>query len=341
MKPVLQTFKGVRKNPPSIWLMRQAGRYLPEYQDIRSQQSDFLSMCYNPDIACEVTLQPIRRFHFDAAIIFSDILVIPDALGQKVRFKPDHGPILEPVLSELFIENLCSKDLSLTPVYEAIKMVKKGIPESCTLIGFAGTPWTLATYMIEGGKTNDFAVCLSWIREKPNLLKKLLDGLVYHVSNHLINQINAGAEAVQIFDTWGNIVPEENVETLVIQPFQAIVQNIRKVFPDVPIVYYSRGLSQHYKKTVGSLTNVVLGIDHLTPIETIKANLPKNIPIQGALSPDVLQAGGEPLRVKTQEILTSFADHPLVFNLGHGILPSTPLDHVYQLVDYVRNFVAD
>ena len=244
MKKVLRVLQGETETPPPIWLMRQAGRYLPEYRETRKQAGGFMDLCFSPKFAAEVTLQPIRRFGFDASIIFSDILTIPHALGQAVRFEEGIGPILAEVSWGKFLAEAETKDVteSLKPVYEAIQLVKQGLPEETTLIGFAGSPWTVATYMVGGGKSKDFGEILAWVNNSGSPLDDLICVLVNKTICHLSQQIQAGAEVIQLFDTWASVVPSQHRDRLILTPLKSIVSGLRDLHPDIPIIYFAKGL---------------------------------------------------------------------------------------------------
>lgn len=343
MKPVLKSLWGEFLSSPPIWLMRQAGRYLPEYRAVRKQYNCFMNLCYTPEVAAQVTLQPIERFGFDAAIIFSDILVIPDALGQKVSFRKDHGPVLSAVDWAYFQDQAPQIDLKqkLHPVLEALQITKSQLPPSCTLIGFAGAPWTLATYMIENGKSVDFSQALFWLSHEQEKITALLDQLVQSVGDFLVLQIEAGAEVLQIFDSWASVVPNQHIHQAIIVPVTKIIDRIHRQYPHTPIIYYSRGLSHLYTKILEGRPNVAVSVDHFTPVSFMKTSLQPHFTVQGNLSPDVLYHGGEQQRLLTENILNSLGHAPFIFNLGHGILPQTPVDHVYRLVDQVRQFSCE
>ena len=336
-KPLLDTALGIRQSRPPIWIMRQAGRYLPEYREVREKAGSFLDLCYSPALATEVTLQPLRRFDLDAAILFSDILVIPHALGQNVRFAQGEGPILDPInettLSTLKPESALD---NLNPVLEAIDRIKLALGENKTLIGFCGAPWTVATYMIGGRGSPDQAAARLFALQHPEAFAKLIDILVEVSAQYLVAQFRAGADMVQIFESWALNLDETAFRSYVIEPNRRIVEKVRRFIPDAPITGFPRGaagmLAEYAEKTKVS----VLGLDFATPLAFASSNLPKTQPVQGNLDPLRLVAGGGQMEKRAEEIIEAFADRPHIFNLGHGIVPQTPIAHVSRLVDVVH-----
>ena len=320
--------------------MRQAGRYLPEYMEIRKNAGDFLSLCYAPDLAAEVTLQPIRRFGLDAAIIFSDILVIPDALGQGVRFEEGEGPVLDPVRTLSQVQQLSHKGLRerLSPVYEALARVANELPVEAALIGFAGAPWTVATYMVEGGSSRDFLIVKSWAFSDASGFRQLVDVLVDAIADHLISQIRAGAEVLQIFDTWAGVLPEREFIRWCVEPVREIVSRVHNSFPEVPIIGFPRGAGVGYKLYATETGVSAVSIDSSVPLEWAAQELQKVCAVQGNLDPIMLLAGGDSMIEATREIMSALGEKPFVFNLGHGIQRTTPPEHVSTLVDAVRSF---
>jgi len=318
--------------------MRQAGRYLPEYMNIRKNTPDFLSLCYNPELASEVTLQPIRRFNFDAAIIFSDILVIPDALGQRVSFQKDHGPILDKITSfeeikitdkETFINNL-------SKVYEAIALTREMLPKEKPLIGFAGAPWTLATYMIEGGSSKQFSIVKNLAYNSQNEFSKLIDFLTDTVIWHLKKQIESGVSIVQIFDSWAGVLNKENYDKWVIKPMIKIVEEIKKTYPQILITGFPKDSQHLYKNYVEETKVDIISLDSNISRKWIVNNLPENIIYQGNLDPIYLLGSKEKIKEQVEKILEDFAGKNLIFNLGHGILPNTPIENVEYLVETIH-----
>lgn len=328
-------------NKVPIWLMRQAGRYLPEYLAIRANAGSFLDLCYNPKLASEVTIQPITRFDFDASIIFSDILVIPHALGMNVDFIKGEGPVLNRIentqdLLKLKFDNFLS---ILAPVYEAIELTKNKLPKSTTLIGFAGCPWTIATYMFEGKSTKDFSLTKKYAYDNSQEFKLTIELLTEAISVHLINQIKAGAEIIQLFDSWAGVLDQNNFNRWIIDPTNKIINNIKAVFPNIPIIGFPRGASLYYLDYIKQVDIDVISIDSMLSLEFIKDNIPDKLAIQGNLDPTYLLTKTAILKKQTKTILKNFANKKHVFNLGHGILPNTPIKNVEYLVNTVRNFV--
>ncbi len=334
---LVRTLHGEQAKRPPIWLMRQAGRYLPEYREVRARAGSFLNLCYDPVNACEVTLQPIRRFGLDAAIIFCDILVVPHALGQALDFREGEGPVLEPVTDGTGIAGLKPDGLTerLTPVYEAISRTRAALPDGTALIGFCGAPWTVATYMVGGRGSPDQADTRKLAYRDPQTMQRLIDILVEASAAHLIAQIEAGAEAVQIFDSWAGSLPDDQFARWCVAPMRAIADRVRAAHPDVPIIGFPRGadaLAANYAAEAGA---DAIGCGTAMPLETM-AGLQTRLPVQGNLDPLLLVAGGDAMRRRVDRILEALADGPFVFNLGHGIVPETPPDHVAELVARVQ-----
>jgi uroporphyrinogen decarboxylase len=325
---------------PPIWLMRQAGRYLPEYREIRKNTGMFLDLCYTPELAAEVTLQPIRRYGFDAAIIFSDILVIPDALGQPVSFKEGVGPVLEAIKAVDELDSLDQGKLSdhLNPVYEAIQQVRKDLSSKTALIGFAGAPWTVATYMVEGGTSRDFANTKRWAFSAPQEFGKLIDILVTSITKHLIAQVEAGVDALQIFDSWAGILPETAFDQWCVEPISRIVSDVKEKYPDVPIIVFPRLAGHRYLKVAAIKGVSAVSLDQTVSLDWVQENLQKKVAVQGNLDPIYLLAGGEAMRAEANRILKSLSGGPFIFNLGHGVLPPTPLDNVAELCEIVSGW---
>ena len=336
-KPILNVLAGKRPSRNPIWLMRQAGRYLPEYRELRSKAKNFLNLCLTPEWATEITLQPIRRFDFDAAILFADILLIPNALGQKLEFREGEGPQLEPLTDEKAIANLSYDDGKMAPVYETLRRVKTQLPEKTALIGFCGAPWTVACYMIDGNSRNQFAQAKGWKREKSELMDQLLAKLIDSSEIYLNRQIEAGAEVIQIFDSWAGAVKGEYFETLVIEPTRELVGRLKKKYPHVPIIGFPREAGEGYRDYVAKTGVDGLSIDQFVAPEYAKNLLQGLKPLQGNLDPALLVRGGKDMQEAAENILKTFG--PLhIFNLGHGVVPETPPEHVAELVKIVRNF---
>ena len=336
VKSVLEVLNGRTLNPPPVWMMRQAGRYLPEYKKTREEAGSFLDLCYNPALATEVTLQPIRRFGFDAAILFSDILVIPDALGVDVRFEEGRGPILSPVNQDQIRGLSDEKVLShLNPVLETVDRLSSQLPSETTLLGFCGAPWTVATYMIAGHGTPDQGPARSFALNYPDSFSQLIDVLVEASSKYLVAQIRAGADAVQIFDSWASVLDEDQFQKWCLDPVARIVTKVRKEIPDAKIIGFPKGVGAFYEDYRQSTGVDMIGIDWAMPMAFAK-KLQQEGPVQGNLDPKRLIAGGSALDEGVDKILEALGDGPLVFNLGHGITPETPIAHVEQMIARVR-----
>ena len=337
-KPLLATVLGQRQERPPIWIMRQAGRYLPEYREIRTKAKNFLELCYTPDLATEVTLQPLRRFDLDAAILFSDILVIPDALGQSVRFEAGEGPVLDPVDVGGIAGLGRKKDPldHLAPVLETVRRLRAALPPQKTLIGFCGSPWTVATYMIGGRGSPDQAAARLFALRHPEAFAALLDILVETSINYLVAQFEAGADVVQLFESWALNLDDAAFTSHVIEPNRRIVAGVRARVPNAPIIGFPRGAAGNLARYAAETGVNALGLDYATPLAFAR-NLSPALPVQGNLDPLRLVAGGAQMDERVDAIIAAFADRPHIFNLGHGIVPETPIEHVARLVDRVKN----
>ena len=334
---ILDVLKGETIFPPPIWMMRQAGRYLPEYRALRRKAGSFLDLCYNPDFAVEVTLQPIRRFGFDASILFSDILVVPHALGRDLRFEEGRGPVMTPIKATE-VERLDGSAFHgrLAVVYETVRRLRAELPESTTLLGFCGAPWTLATYMIAGHGTPDQAPARLFGYREPQAMEKLLETLADCSADYLIRQIDAGADAVQIFDSWSGVLDEACFEAFCVQPVARLVERVRAAHPHAPIIGFPKGAGSLYCSYRQRTGVTALGLDWTVPLSQARA-LQGAGAVQGNLDPLRLVAGGEALRQGVDAILSALGSGPLVFNLGHGITPETPISHVEAMVRQVRD----
>jgi len=331
-------FLGDAASPPPIWLMRQAGRYLPEYRALRAKSGSFWTMCMTPALAAEITLQPIRRFDFDAAIIFSDILVVPHALGRDVKFEDSVGPSLIPLSS---VEELDKDEMhwatKLEPVYEALRAVAPHLKPETALLGFAGAPWTLATYMAEGRGSQDQRAAKLWGYRAPETFADLLTVLERCVAAHLIGQLKAGATAVQIFDSWASGLPVRQFQDWVVGPTRRIVDAVRSSVPSARIIGFPRGATMEgYERYVAETGVDAISIDTAVPIAWAARTLAPKVIVQGNLDPLALVAGAEALDVAAADILAAMEGKRLIFNLGHGVVPETPLAHVARLVERVR-----
>lgn len=339
MKPLLDVLNKKHVSSPPMWLMRQAGRYLPEYREIRKDVSSFLELCYTPKLAAEVTLQPIRRFNFDAAILFSDILVIPDALGIDVTFKEKVGPILDALDGAEGIRKIKRGNVSthLAPVFETVELVKKELPDETAFIGFAGSPWTVATYMIEGGTSRDHLKSRRWALCHPGSLSIVMEILVEATTEYLLQQIKAGVEVVKLFDSWSGILPEKQFHQFVIQPTKMIVDVIKKQHPEIPIIGFPRGAGSLYQDYIEETGVDAVALDQFTPFSYGK-KLQGLCPVQGNLDPLLLLNEPSLFESEVDSILRHYSDEPFIFNLGHGILPNTPVEHVERLLEWVRTW---
>lgn len=334
--PVLEVLQGETVYPPPVWMMRQAGRYLPEYRQTRQHAGSFLDLCYNPDLAVEVTLQPIRRFDFDASILFSDILVIPHALGRDLRFEEGRGPVMTPI-DAAGIAGLGATDFHehLSPVYETVKRLRGVLPEKVALLGFCGAPWTVATYMIAGHGTPDQAPARLFAHREPEAMGALIDKLTDWSAQYLIRQIEAGANAVQIFDSWSGVLDDDCFERFCAAPVAEIVRRIRAVHPDVPVIGFPKGAGNRYLAYRARTGVTALGLDWTVPLD-LAAQLQSSGPVQGNLDPLRLAAGGPALDSGVSAILGALGNGPLIFNLGHGIIPQTPIANVEAMIAQIR-----
>lgn len=323
---------------PPIWLMRQAGRYLPEYRALRQRAENFLELCYTPALAAEVTLQPVRRYDLDAAILFSDILVVPDALGCRVSFEQGTGPQLEPVRKRAAIRKLRREGTAerLAPVYEAIRHVRQSLPKETALIGFAGAPWTLAAYMIEGGASAEFYAARAFALRHADAFAELIAILREAIIEHLGWQIEAGADVVQLFDSWAGILPEPEFVRWCQVPAANIVTRLKARYPEVPIIAFPRGAGVRYQSFVAAVPIDGVSLDTTVSLGWARQALP-SVCLQGNLDPVALLAGGAIACREAHRIVELLGNRPFVFNLGHGVLPQTDPAAVAELVDYVKS----
>lgn len=335
---LLRTLSGENASERPVWLMRQAGRYLPEYRALRAEKGGFLALVYDTDAAAEITLQPIRRFNFDGAILFSDILIVPYAMGQDLEFLAGEGPKLSPRLVDHSLEALRAVPERLSPIYETVAKVKAALGSGRTLLGFAGSPWTVATYMVAGEGSRDQFETRAMAYRDPAAFQVIIDAITSVTIEYLAGQVNAGAEAVQLFDSWaGSLAPAE-FERWVIAPNAAIVSAMRRRFPKLPIIGFPKGVGEKLPAYARETRVDAVGLDEtIDPIWAASA-LPQGMPVQGNLDPLLLLSGGSDLEIQTRRILDTFADRPHVFNLGHGIGQHTPVEHVEQLLAVVRGW---
>ncbi len=336
-RKIIGVLEGKQYDTPPIWMMRQAGRYLPEYRELRKSANGFLDLCYTPEKAVEVTLQPIRRFGFDAAILFSDILVVPDAMGRSVKFVEGEGPKLDPILpEEIDLLDMENSERHLNPVIETVKILRRELPDEVALLGFCGAPWTVATYMIAGHGTPDQAPARLFSYQYEEQFSQLLKKISQISADYLVRQLNAGADAVQIFDSWSGVLGEREFEKWCVQPVKDIVSQVRTQIPDAKIIGFPKNaglLYQGYREKTGV---DCLGLDWSVPMSFAK-QLQKDGAVQGNLDPVRLIAGGSALDEGVDEIKTGLGGGPLIFNLGHGITPQTPIAHVEQMIERVRS----
>jgi uroporphyrinogen decarboxylase len=337
-KPVLiRTLLGEKQTRPPIWLMRQAGRHLPEYRELRARNKSFLDFCYAPAAAAEATLQPTRRYPVDGAIIFSDILVIPHALGRDVRFAEGEGPLLTPLAGAADVAKLSMvhQDSRLAPVYEALERVRASLEPERALLGFAGAPWTLATYMIQGkGGQRDQARAFAY--QNPDLVDNLLDILAISVARHLVAQLRAGADAIQIFESWAEDLPEPLFQRLVLRPIAKIVALVREEIPDAPMIGFPRGAGHRIRAFLTSTQVDCVGLDIAADLQAARKAVGPDVCLQGNLDPMALVSGGSALDKAVDDILVAAQTGPHIFNLGHGVVPNTPIDHVEMVMKRVK-----
>jgi uroporphyrinogen decarboxylase len=337
-RPLMRVLAGDAVWPPPIWLMRQAGRYLPEYRALREAGDGFIARCTTPDLATEITLQPIRRFGMDGAILFSDILILPWAMGQDVQFINGEGPVLAPVRDEagLGVLDLARAADETAPIMETVRRVRAALPEACTLLGFAGSPFTVACYMIEGGGSRDFAATRTLAYTEPRFFGRLMDTLVEGSVTYLAAQIEAGADAVMLFDTWAGVLPPSEFFRHVVAPTAAIVDELNRRYPHVPVLGFPR-LAGTLIPDYAERTGVdCVGLDTSLDAARVAFGLPETVAVQGNLDPMVLIAGGEALARESVALRDALRGRPHIFNLGHGILPQTPPSHVADLVGLIR-----
>jgi uroporphyrinogen decarboxylase len=339
-QPFLEVLSGRQQAVPPIWMMRQAGRYLPEYRELRAKAGSFLDLCFTPEHAAEVTLQPMRRFNFDAAIIFSDILVIPHALGRLVRFEAGEGPRLDPLDTPEKIAALASHAdfAKLEPVFEALRRVRGKLDAKTALIGFCGAPWTVATYMVAGQGTADQAPARMLAYSHPDAFEKIIDVLVENSIRYLVGQLKAGADVLQIFDTWAGVLPPREFARWSIEPTRRIVEGVRRQAPDAKIIGFPRGAGAQLPDYVESTGVDGVSIDWAAEPSLIRSRVQNRVAVQGNLDPLVLIAGGAALDRAIDDVLENYASGRLIFNLGHGILPETPIAHVEQMIKRVRAY---
>ena len=334
----LNVLSGTPSSPVPIWMMRQAGRHLPEYLELRSRAKDFLDFCYSPSMAAEATLQPIQRYDMDAAILFADILLILDAIGLDVRFEKGIGPLVETVKTHADLERVPMQKAvqRLSPVYETVDRVRGKLAADKALIGFCGAPWTVALYAIEGRGGTDKSTARSWAYTNADLMNALLDLIIEASAHYLAEQVKAGADALMIFESWAEGLPSDLFQTLVIEPNARLVKRLRELGVTVPIIGFPRGAAT----MLGAYTSQVdvdgVGLDTAIDPAHVNQVVPKTMAVQGHLDPLLLIAGGEKMDARVRELLAAYAGRPHIFNLGHGVRPETPIAHVERVVELVR-----
>jgi uroporphyrinogen decarboxylase len=333
---LLAVLKGERRDPPPMWLMRQAGRYLPEYRELRATKGGFLELAYDPASAAEITLQPLKRFAFDGAILFSDILVIPHAMGMDLSFVAGEGPRLAPRMAEARIRDLQPQLERLEPIYETVRRVKAELKPETTFLGFAGSPWTVATYMIAGQGSREQAEARQLGYSDPGKLRAILDIVAQLTVDYLSRQIEAGVDAVQLFDSWAGSLSPNQFERFVVAPTAWIVDQLRQRHPGTPIIGFPKGAGGKLRAYAAETGVDAIGLDETVDPAWAARELPAGLPVQGNLDPFALVAGGEALRSAVVRILDALGDRPHIFNLGHGIQQTTPIAHVEELVMLVK-----
>jgi uroporphyrinogen decarboxylase len=336
-KALLSVLRGKRRDPVPMWMMRQAGRYLPEYRELRQEKGSFLNLVYDPDAAAEITLQPLERFpRLDAAILFSDILIVPFALGQNLTFITGEGPRLTPTLLDSGLDTLTDYPARLDPIYETVRKVRERVGPEKTMIGFAGSPWTVATYMVAGQGSRDQGEARRLAYADPKRFGEIVRRIEDVTFGYLCGQVDAGAEALQLFDSWAGSLSPVQFEQWVIAPTARLVSKLRAKYPDVPVIGFPKGaggkLSAYARETDVS----AIGLDETVDPSWAARELPTGLPVQGNLDPLALVSAGKPMKAAVRQILDAFADRPHIFNLGHGILQDTPIEHVEQLIAAVK-----
>ena len=339
-KPLIAALNRQGFERPPFWLMRQAGRYLPEYREVRRQAGDFISLCLTPNLACEVTLQPLRRYGMDAAILFSDILMVPYGLGQKLEYREGEGPCLESVANEKELSRLSDKNFHdiLSPVYQTVDLIKRQLPDNTTLIGFAGSPWTVACYMVQGSGSKEWDLVKRFAFCDPTGFDALIHLLVTVTSEYLSAQVVAGAEVLQLFDSWAGVLSASAFRRLVIEPTKTLVTLLKAKHPTIPIIGFPRGAGVLIEEYVTQTGVDAVALDTTVPPIWAARTLQPLVPVQGNLDPFLLVAGGDIMRSGVDEILETLNGGPFIFNLGHGVSQVTPPEHVAQLASLIRTW---
>jgi len=336
LPPLLSVLKGKMPSKPPIWLMRQAGRYLPEYRALRETKGGFLELCYDPVAAADVTLQPIRRFGFDAAILFSDILIVPHAMGQQLWFEAGEGPRLAPPLVDADLAGFTPDPSRLAAIYATVARVRAELSPQTTFLGFAGSPWTVATYMVAGAGSKDQGAARRLAYADPGRFGAIIEAIIETTVAYLDGQVRAGVDAVQLFESWAGSLSPQQFARWVIEPNAAIVRRMKALHPDIPVIGFPKGAGAKLLDYVAGTGVDAIGLDETIDPVWAARSLPGDLPVQGNLDPLALIAGGAALDSAVDSILAAFAGRPHIFNLGHGILPDTPIDHVQRLIDRVR-----
>ena len=335
-KPLLTVLKGECPAVPPMWLMRQAGRYLPEYRALRADKGGFLELVYDSEAAAEVTLQPLRRFGFDGAILFSDILIVPYAMGQQLWFEAGEGPRLAPILADTDLSALRPDFSRFEAIYETVRQVKAALDPHVTFLGFAGSPWTIATYMVAGQGSKDQGAARRLAYGDPARFAAIIDAIVDATVHYLAGQIDAGVEAVQLFDSWAGSLAPIQFDRWVIEPNRRIVEKLKAIHPDIPVIGFPKGAGAKLADYAARTGVDAVGVDETVDPHWAHRTLPQDMPVQGNLDPLALIAGGRAVEEAVDTICAAFAGRPHIFNLGHGILPDTPIAHVEALISYVR-----
>lgn len=339
-KPLLAVLKGEHRAQPPAWMMRQAGRYLPEYRATRAEAGSFLKLCFNPALAAEVTLQPIRRFGFDGAILFSDILVVPHAIGQPVAFEAGEGPRLDPIPDRAGLSRLTDQldPAVIDPIYETVSRVKAALPGNVTFLGFCGAPWTVATYMVAGKGGDDQEAARLFAYRDPEGFRMLIDRLVEVSITYLEGQIRAGVDAVQIFDTWAGTLPDREFDQWVLEPTARIVEGLRARVPGAPVIVFPKGAGSKLSRVVKRIAPNGVGLDWTADGAAMVRDIQPHTAVQGNIDPLVLMAGGAALDAAVDHALATYAGGRYIFNLGHGITQFTPVPHVEQMLARLRAY---
>ena len=339
----IRALKGETIWPPPVWLMRQAGRYLPEYRELRATAGGFLAMVYDPDYATEITLQPIRRFGFDAAILFSDILVLPQALGRRLWFVEGEGPRLDPLRDPADIPTFDGARVSehCAPIYETVRRLSRELSQETALIGFAGAPFTVAAYMIEGQGSREFAAAKGFAFRESTAFARLLEVLADATAVYLKDQIAAGAQAVQLFESWAGVVPASHFEDWVVKPTRRIVDQVHASYPDIPVIGFPRQSGILIERYAADTGIAAVGMDPQIDTAWAAKHLQPKLTVQGNLDPVLLLTGGEPMLTQARRIAADLSGGPFVFNLGHGVIKETPPEHVTHLLEHIRTKPAN